>query len=796
MLFSELETILNGSLTVFKDTAIRNFQTDTRMLSGISSDVFVALKGARRDGHDFIDEAVKRGVVNFIVEKNIPNPSINQFRVPDSLSALQRVAKYHRERFRYPVVGITGSNGKTIVKEWLSTLLSEKFHIIKSPASYNSQIGVPISVLKMGPAYEAGIFEAGISRTGEMETLAGIIQPDLGIFTTLGEAHDDGFDDRSAKLDEKLKLFKKARVVCQSDVPWFGRLSGAVPLGRLITWALEGKADYRVRWEKGRIIVNDIKFQTCLSDHASMQNIAHCIVAATTLGLKPAEVRRGLDLISAVPMRLELKKGVNGCYLLDDSYNNDIEGLKVAMDYLAGQPLHQKRTLILSDITHSRRPGEDLYEEISSLLKQRRYDRFIGIGEGLMKKKGLFPAHSRFYSDAACLLDDMPVFDHEMILIKGARNFQLEKLVNRLEEKNHGTILEVNFEALLFNLNVYRQLLEPETKMMVMVKANAYGSGLAEVANFLQHQRVDYLGVAYVDEAILLRKNGIRLPIMILNPYIESFDQFEWFDLQPEIYSLSHLKKFLREIKKPTPVHLKIDTGMHRLGFGKEDIPELIKILSREKELEVAGIFTHFSASEAPEHDAFTRRQAELFEEACEQIITQTGRRRPIKHACNSPAIVRWPQYHYDMVRLGIGLHGFDPAKTLNLKIVSRLKTTVSHVQNLKAGETVGYSRNGIVNKDSQVAVLPIGYEDGFLRAFGNGRARVRIDDRLHPTIGNICMDMCMVDVTGGNVMERDEAVIFDTGSSVNELAKAANTISYEILTNISSRVKRVFIFK
>ena len=492
-------------------------------------------------------------------------------------------------------------------------------------------------------------------------------------------------------------------------------------------------------------------------------------------------------------MRLELKKGINGSYILDDSYNNDEVGLKVALDYLESHKQNENRTLILSDILQSGKPDDELYQDIAKMLREKKINRLIGVGPLISAANANFPDNSLFFKNTDNLLENLPAFQDEMIVVKGARDFELEKVVKRLEQTSHGTVLEVNFESLQHNLSQYQVRLKPETKLMVMVKANAYGSGILEVANFLQHQRVDMLGVAYVDEAIQLRKNGINIPIMIMNPHTESFEQFERYDLQAEVFSLAHLDRLLKDTKHHPKIHLKIDTGMHRLGFSYETINELIEKLEMNPNVKVEGIFTHFSSADSSIQDDFTIKQAQVFEEVYERLTNALGY-QPIKHACNSAGIVRWPQYHFDMVRLGIGLHGFDPTNKLQLRQSSQLKSIVSQIQEVKAGEAVGYGRNGKVERASKIAIIPIGYEDGYLRIFGNGNAKMSINKSLCPTIGNICMDMTMLDVTDANVKEGDEVIVFGSEPSIEDLAKWAGTIPYEILTNVSNRVKRIFI--
>lgn len=791
MLFSQLQKITNGQLYLNKDAEVNRFSVDSRTLTGHSEEVFIAIKG-ERDGHDYVANAKAQGIRNFILAHEHDIEGVNALVVSDTLEALQRIARNHRETFELPIVAITGSNGKTTVKEWLSTILSEKYYVVKSPKSYNSQVGVPISLLEIRKNHELGVFEAGISKRGEMKKLGKMIQPSLGIFTNLGEAHDDGFDSASHKLTEKLKLFESANtIICRNDTPYSAEIRKELG-SKIITWG-DKNADYPVQWDDNVIQLKDTSFTSKFNSPTQLENLTHCIVAALIQGLSPEQIQKGVDLVEGVPMRLELKKGINGSYILDDSYNNDEVGLKVALDYLESHKQNEKRTLILSDIIHSGKSDDHLYHNINEILKGRNISRLIGVGPRISANQQCFSLPATFFNSTADLLNNLPDLEDEMIIVKGARNFELERVVQRLEEKSHGTVLEVNFEALQHNLNQYRALLNEGTKLMVMVKANAYGSGLLEVANFLQHQRVHMLGVAYVDEAIQLRKNGITIPIMIMNPYIDSFEQFERFDLQAEIFSISHLKRLLRDTNEHPKIHLKIDTGMHRLGFNPDELVELITILKSNTELKVEGIFTHFSSSDSSDEDDFTIAQAKAFDKVYNEITLALGY-NPIKHACNSPGIVRWPPYHFDMVRLGIGLHGFDPVGKLNLRHASTLKTIVSQVQELKSGETVGYARKGKLKRDSQIAIIPIGYEDGYLRIFGNGNGQVTIGDKLCPTIGNICMDMTMVDVTGLGVKEGDEVVVFGSNPSISELARIANTIPYEILTNVSNRVKRIFV--
>ncbi len=794
MLFSELEKICGGTTQITTDEDTSIYSTDTRSLQGSSGEVFIALSGPSRNGHDFVDAASKIGVKNFIVEQAPNNVKINFLVVDNSVKALQKIATYHRNQFSIPIIGITGSNGKTTVKEWLFEILSKSSFVVKSPKSYNSQIGVPLSVLEIKSNHEIGVFEAGISQPNEMDKLQKIIQPTFGIFTTLGEAHSEGFSSSQEKLQEKLMLFREAKkMICRSDVEWFDEIRNHLSESKLLTWSLTGSSTYHVEWSEGKIKVAGVSYSTSLQHISELENVTHCIVTALEMGVSPEKIQEGLDSIKSVPMRLELKKGINGCFVLDDTYNNDLIGLRIAIDHLVSQKQNEKKTLILSDIFQTGRPDDELYTEVAELVKKKGFQRIIGVGKNISACEHLFQIEKKFFRSTKELLDDLPEFSNEMILVKGARDFQLEKVVGRIEEKNHGTVLEVNFESLRHNLRQYRNVIDQSTRMMVMVKANAYGSGISEVSNFLQHEKVHMLGVAYVDEAILLRQSGIDLPIMIMNPHVTSFSQFERFDLEAEIFSISHLNQLLRDVQNSMSIHLKIDTGMHRLGFAEEEIPQLVELLRSNPLVKVSSIFTHFSSSDSPAEDTFTHQQVEKFDKIYEQISKSIGY-NPIRHACNSSAIVRFPRYHFEMVRLGIGLHGFDPSGKLDLRHTSTLKTIISQIQELPKGETVGYSRSGKLTRNSRIAVLPLGYEDGYLRVFGNGRANVIVNGKNCPTVGNICMDMTMVDVTDVDANIGDQVIIFGDAPGITDLARIAETIPYEILTNISSRVKRVFV--
>lgn len=800
MYIQELVSVLNARhLPGLHNSKIRRLVFDSRKATGSDDELFIALKGPHQDGHHFLKHAHAAGIRNFLVHTSSDLKASNQLVVSDTLGALQTLCAQHRQQFHYPVVGITGSNAKTIVKEWLATLLNQKWQVVKSPKSYNSQLGVPLSVWEMNESHEVGVFEAGISQAGEMSKLQSIIQPTLGIFTNIGEAHAAGFASEEEKAREKARLFTQAdRVIYRH-----AHQSVATALRHhqieAISWDLnnsEADINFTVSGNHYQCVYNNQSLALSIrwSNAWDIENLLHAVVAAWLLGESQTAIQRGIDLLKPVPMRLELKRGRHHTHILDDTYNNDLQGLATALDYLKQQPARKQRTVILSDILQSGKQPEALYSEVNTLLKNHEISRLIGVGSALQEHQHVFELPTTIFTSVDELLRATPAFGHETILVKGARNFGLEKVVRYLEEKSHGTVLEVNFESIQHNLNVYRKHLQPATKIMVMVKAFAYGVGTEEIANLLQYHQVDYLGVAYLDEAIALRESGIDLPIMIMNVSWEHFELLSTFRLEPEIYSLPMLKHYLEVCPDPMPIHLKIETGMNRLGFEYEELSEVITLLKANPSIKVAGVFTHFSSADVAEEDDYTRRQGKLFEEACEKLGAILDP-KPLRYAVNSAGIIRWPQYHFDMVRLGIGLYGFDSSgSTQALRPISTLKTRISQIKNLPAGATVGYSRKGKITQPSEIATIAIGYADGYSRLFGNGRSYVLINGQKAYTIGNVCMDMTMVDVTGLNAKAGDEVIVFGENPSIADLARWSQTIPYEILTNVSQRVKRVFV--
>jgi len=808
------------------EAEIEHLLPDSRKVLFPAGSLFFALKGARRDGHSFVGEVYEKGVRNFIVS----NPELvslpadaNIILVKDALLALQAIAAYHRKRFSYPVIGITGSNGKTIVKEWLNQLLEERYSIVRSPKSYNSQSGVPLSIWQMNEHHQLALIEAGISQSGEMDKLEKIIQPTIGLFTNIGEAHSGGFLNIRQKVKEKLQLFKHVdTLIYCSDYPELNE--GVADLVQrlrnkpddklhLFSWSMKTDATLRVisllkdksyTYIKAEYREKEIDIRIPFVDDASLENAVLCWCTLLHLGMEDHYIAAHMEKLSHVAMRLELIKGINNCSIINDSYSADLSSLKIALDFLAQQQQHRHKTIILSDILQSGKSEKDLYESVAAAVQQKKIDRFIGIGPQILRHKNIFEAlpglETKIYDTLESFRRDFYhlQFQNETILVKGARIFEFEQIVTLLEQKVHQTVLEINLTAVLHNLQQYQQLLKPATKVMAMVKAFSYGSGSYEIANLLQFHKVDYLAVAYADEGVELRKSGISLPIMVMNPEETTFDALVQYQLQPELYSFELLQLFdqflHRQGQQQFPVHIELETGMNRLGFDTAGMQQLAGQL-RNSCCSVQTVFSHLVASEDRALDAFTRQQAEKFTAACNELGQELGYSFT-RHIANSAAIVRFPDLQFDMVRLGIGLYGVDSAATqhLNLKEVSTLKTTIAQLKHLKAGETVSYGRKGLVKKDSVIATVRLGYADGYSRRLGNGVGKMMVNGKPAPVIGAVCMDMTMLDVTGiPHVREADEVTVFGGGVPVQQVAAWAATIPYEIMTGVSQRVKRVY---
>lgn len=816
-----IASVIHGTvLQERRNDRIEQLLTDSRRLIFPRTSLFFALRGPRRDGHTFIDYLYHKGVRNYVVSEQ-PDlsryPDANFLLVSDALEALQLLAAYHRSRFNIPVIGITGSNGKTIVKEWLNQVLDQQFAIIRSPKSYNSQIGVPLSVWPMNESHELAIFEAGISKKGEMEKLEKIIRPTIGILTNIGEAHSEGFASMQEKLREKLRLFDNvSTLIYRNDLPlveenvrqlsaargirvfgWGGRQDGQLRISAIektdhntiITASYNGDAQ--------RIVIP-------FTDDASIENAMHCWCTALLLNQHMQRVQEQLLLLTRVAMRLEMKTGINNCTVINDSYSADLSSFTIALDFLQQQAQHPKRTVILTDIPESGRNETELYAEVANAMQQRTVNRLIGIGETIhhhvaafqsagMSDLLFFPTVDAFKKE----FNHIP-FRDETILLKGARVFELEEVSRLLEQKVHQTVLEIDLNAVAHNLKQYQQLLRPETKLMAMVKAFSYGSGSFEVANVLQFHKIDYLAVAYTDEGVELRKGGINLPVMVMNVDPSTFDVLVQYNLEPDLYAPELLHAFESYLKREGisqyPVHIELETGMNRLGFAEPQLPLLLESL-RGGLFKVQSVFSHLAASEDPQQDAYTKQQADRFfgmVSQLQQILPYSF----IRHISNTAGIGRHPELQLDMVRLGIGLYGIDSGNThrLSLQEVSTLKSTIAQIKHLEEGETVSYGRKGVVTRKTTIATVRIGYADGYPRSLSNGVGKMWVNGHLAPVMGIVCMDMTMIDITDiPQVAVGDEVVLFGKQLPVEQVAHWAQTIPYQILTGVSQRVKRVY---
>ncbi|NOQ26175.1 MAG: bifunctional UDP-N-acetylmuramoyl-tripeptide:D-alanyl-D-alanine ligase/alanine racemase [Bacteroidales bacterium] len=812
---AKISGIINAKFIGKEENTIKYLLIDSRSIISTENTLFFAIRGDRHDGHDFISDLYIKGIRNFVVEflpeNHFSFPKANFLIVKNSLEALQLLVSNHRKAFNYPVVGITGSNGKTIVKEWLFHILQGKKQLVRNPKSYNSQVGVPLSVWLMSEVYDFAVFEAGISLPGEMEKLEKIIQPGIGLITNIGESHQENFTDYKQKAIEKLKLFINSDVIVYSKdheiIDELIQKDEILSKKKIFTWSEKRDADLKISTKQIENSDTQIDFKyknhqesiiIPFSDKASIEDAIHVLALLCALDFNPIDFKSKFETLPPVAMRMELKKGINNCTIINDSYNSDLNSLAIALNYLDQQNQHQKKTLILSDILQSGKELKDLYKEVSSLISKFKVNQLVGIGESISSQSDQFKLEKIFYKSTDDFLKDFAKsnYSEQAILLKGSRDFHFEKISSVLEDKAHRTILEINLNALVHNLNFFKSKLKPKTKIMVMVKAVSYGSGTFEIANILQYQGVDYLGVAFADEGVELREAGIKTPIIVMNPEYHSFEQMLKYQLEPEIYSFNILHQFNRAIKNAKlenyPVHIKLDTGMNRLGFTQNEISNLIDDLKKFNNLKVSSIFSHLAASEDNNHDKFTQKQIALFDDLSEQIIKNL-KYSITRHISNSAGIERFPNAQFDMVRLGIGLYGISTINQEQLATVSTLKSTVIQIKQVPADESIGYSRKAKAEKDITIAVIPVGYADGLNRKLSNGNGKLYINGFLVPIIGNICMDMCMVDITNCNVHEGDEVIVFGKEQSVSDLANLLGTIPYEIFTSVSSRVKRVY---
>lgn len=812
----EIVSVIGAERTGTASSQIDWILTDSRSLCFPEETLFFALKTKRNDGHKYIPDLYKRGVRNFVVA-SLPDdieqyPEANFLKVDRPLRALQRLASKHREQFQVPVIGITGSNGKTVVKEWLYQILSPERVITRSPRSYNSQIGVPLSVWLMNEYTELGIFEAGISEMGEMELLRPIIRPTIGVLTNIGGAHQENFTSLQDKCMEKLQLFKDCDVIIYNgDNELISScVSKSLFTSREIAWSMKDserplfiesiQKDDTGTTIKYRYLGFFKEYRIPFIDDASIENSLNCLAVALYLMVPTEDIAERMARLEPVAMRLEVKEGKNGCILINDSYNLDFASLDIALDFMArrSEDKGRKKVLILSDMLESGQSSKLLYRQVADLVHSRGVDEIIGVGEDIASAASRFEIEKHFFRTTEELIESglLLSLNNDVVLIKGARTFHFDEVTDLLELKVHETILEINLNALVANLNYYRNKLKPETKIVCMVKASAYGAGSFEVAKTLEDQRVDYLAVAVADEGADLRKAGITSSIIIMNPELTAFRTMFDFKLEPEVYSFHLLEELIKAAEREGvtnfPVHIKVDTGMHRLGFAPNEMPQLIERLKRQNAVIPRSIFSHLVGSDAERFDSFTRRQIETFEVAANELQS-AFKHKILRHICNTAGIERYPGAQFDMVRLGIGLYGIDPFTNRIINNVSTLKTTILQIRDVPAEETIGYSRKGVLNRDSRIAALPIGYADGLNRHLGNGHGYCLVNGKKAPYVGNICMDVCMIDVTGIDCKEGDKAIVFGDDLPVTVLSAELETIPYEILTSVSNRVKRIY---
>ena len=816
MKLTQIAHVIGASNINLSEIEINWLLTDSRSLSFPTESLFFAIRSSRNNGHNYIQELYQQNLRYFVVSEMRPEYELLTdavfLLVNDTLQALQSLVVAYRTSFQIPVIGITGSNGKTVVKEWLYQLLHTDYRITRSPRSYNSQIGVPLSVWALNDNTQLGIFEAGISEMHEMEHLEPIIQPTIGIFTNLGDAHQENFSGLKPKCEEKLLLFKNAEVLIYCSDNKLVEISIAQShfKGKLFAWGKSDKAQLQVlkQDKTPSSTVVSLKYGNSgfditipFTDAASIENALQCVAVMLYLGVKVDEIAKRILKLEAVAMRLEVKDGVRECILINDSYNSDLNSLSIALDFLNQQATAKKmsKTLVLSDILQSGLSTDDLYKTVATLIKNKNIQRIVGIGTEISKCADKFQSvEKEFFATTDEFLKSSLIrsFQNEIILLKGSRSFRFEDISEKLELVTHETILEVNLNALVDNLNYFRSKLKPATKMMCMVKAFAYGSGAVEVARTLQHHRCDYLAVAVADEGAELRHEGIRIPIVVMNPEKGSFGMIFDNKLEPEIYSFRLLDAFIASAEKlglsDYPIHIKIDSGMHRLGFEPQDMEQLLARLKGQNQVKVRSVFSHLSGSDEVKFDAFTKQQIATFT-ACADQLSATFSHHIMRHILNSAGIERFSEYQFDMVRLGIGHYGVSSLPDVKLKQVCALKTIILQIKTVKSGETVGYSRKGIVNTDKRIAILPIGYADGFDRKLGNGVGEVLVNGQRAKVIGNVCMDLVMIDVTNVEANEGDVVEIFGDNLTISEVAGWLNTISYEVLTSVSRRVKRVY---
>lgn len=814
----QIASVLGVSGNVPGSAGISILLTDSRKLTNPSETLFFALETKNNDAHTFVSELYEAGVRNFVVSKLSPEwasfTDANFLKVKNTLFALQKLASFHRNHFNIPVIGITGSNGKTVVKEWLYQLLEKNYNIVRSPRSYNSQIGVPLSVWQLDEQTQLGIFEAGISLPDEMEHLEPIIQPSIGILTKIGEAHQENFTSMQQKCMEKLELFANCDVfIYDEDNELVDRCVDLMVLSqKTFSWSQKHSdahlyiPNVEKKEDSTTIHYSFLQLEYSLTipftDEASIENAISCLAILLYLHVPPATIAERMMTLEPVAMRLDVRQGKNNCLIINDSYNSDINSLKIALDFQQQRKVDRplKKTLIFSDILQTGISPKPLYRKVAKMAEQSGVQKIIGIGHAISENADIFSIPEKsFYQTTHDFIRSgaWKSFENELILLKGARKYHFEKINVLIEERIHETVMEVDLDAVVHNFNFYKSKLSPDVKLICMVKANGYGAGAVEIAKTLQYHRCDYLAVAVAEEGIMLRNEGISLPIMILNPEVNGFEELFSNDLQPEVYNFRILEAFIKEAERrgltDYPVHLKIDTGMHRLGFLPEQLPRLIEVLRAQKGLKARSVFSHLAASESWGFDDFTHTQIKTLSTVAHEIEKELGYSL-WKHILNSAGIERFPDAQWDMVRLGIGLYGVSASGLNGLKNVCTLKTSILQIKDIPKEETIGYGRKEMLDRDARIATIRIGYADGLDRQFGNRKGKVLLNGQFAPIVGNVCMDLCMVDVTGIEAHEGDTVILFGEKLSVIELADSIGTIPYEILTSVSPRVKRVYI--
>ncbi len=813
---SQINEILKGDVLsqISEDIYISHVVYDTRKISYSASSLFVAIKGQNNDGHNYISDAIKKGIKVIIVENNYTAPvssNLHIIKVKDSLKALQNLAAYHRQKFTYPVIGITGSNGKTTVKEWLYQSLSQRLIAVQSPQSYNSQLGVALSVLMMEEEHDIAIIEAGISRKNEMDNLYQIIRPTIGIFTNIGDAHSSGFDNIEEKISEKIKLFSEAEVlIYNKDETLIDQALQSSINTQLLTWGIHAESTVQIldtqSYDQGtqlRLSYDDSIYNLDLpfTQKDLIENCMSVISTLLFLGWGEAWIQAAISQYRSLNNRLELREGKNNCLLINDSYSLDLASLRLALEYQNQHALGKDKMLIISDLVDQAQQKET-YERLKKLIEEKNIKHIIGIGFSNQAKALLDIDHIEYYSSTEqCLLHfEFDKVSNSCLLIKGARNHQLEKIYAHLSSQVHETVLQTDYNAIAHNLKIFKSSVPKNTMMMAILKAEAYGSGSVAMAHFLSDKGIDYLGVALIDEAVTIRQSGINTPMMIFNVQESNLELLWHHNLEPEVYSFRLLKLLIEQSKKENTVlgiHIKLDTGMHRLGFEEHEIAELTRLLLSTDRIKVLSIFSHLAASEDERHDAFTKQQIAKYDNLYESLSISINS-RPIRHILNTGGIIRHATSAYEMVRLGIGLYGIDTSqnKNYNLQKAHALSTKILQIKQLKKGETTGYSRSGIATRDMTIAVIGLGYADGLMRSAGNGRFSVSIHGQLCPTIANVCMDVTIIDISSyDQIREGDKVIIFDAERPIENLAASSNTIPYEILTRISPRVKRTYIY-